>query len=77
VADTWDDGGALKQSVADHEGVYYAVFGKGSSNSEAYYGVQGTYLTPGVRIIVPDLDFRLFCVTVEGAIQETTTTQRR
>jgi hypothetical protein len=66
VGDTLDTEGAQYESVQDHEGVVYAAFG--SDDSEGRYGVKGTSLTPGVRILCPDLEFRLLGCIVKGTI---------
>lgn len=66
VADTVDTDGAQYPSVQDLEGVVYAAFG--SDATEGRYGVKGTSLTPGIRILCPDLDFRLLGCIVKGTI---------
>lgn len=78
IADTRDNSAALVQSVSDHESTYYAPFGRPTgASSEGYYGIRGTYITPGVRILIPDIDFKLLAVRVEGSVMEQTTTARR
>ena len=66
VADTVDTAGDQYPSVQDLEGVVYAAFG--SDASDGRYGVKGTSLTPGIRILCPDLDFRLLGCIVRGTI---------
>lgn len=58
--------GELYSSVHDDEGVVYAAFG--SDSSDGRYGVKGNSLTPGIRILCPDLDFRLLGCIVRGTI---------
>jgi len=65
-AQTKDTNGNLYSSVEDDEGVVYAAFG--SDASDGRYGVKGTSLTPGIRILCPDLDFRLLGCIVRGTI---------
>lgn len=66
TADTRDTAGALYSSVEDDEGLVYAAFG--SDSSEGRYGAKGNSLTPGIRILCPDLDFRLLGCLVRGTI---------
>jgi len=66
TAQTKDTNGNLYSSVEDDEGVVYAAFG--SDASDGRYGVKGTSLTPGIRILCPDLDFRLLGCIVRGTI---------
>jgi hypothetical protein len=66
TAQTKDTNGNLYSSVEDDEGVVYAAFG--SDASDGKYGVKGTTLTPGIRILCPDLDFRLLGCIVRGTI---------
>jgi hypothetical protein len=66
TADTKDTNGTLYASVEDDEGVVYAAFG--SDASDGKYGVKGNSLTPGIRILCPDLDFRLLGCIVRGTI---------
>lgn len=65
-AETIDTEGNHYASVQDHEGLVYAAFG--SDGSDGRYGVKGTSLTPGIRILCPDLDFRLLGCIVRGTI---------
>jgi hypothetical protein len=74
TAQTKDTNGNLYASVEDDEGVVYAAFG--SDASDGRYGVKGTTLTPGIRILCPDLSFRLLGCVVRGtitAVERTTT----
>lgn len=75
-AETKDTNGNLYASVEDDEGVVYAAFG--SDATDGRYGVKGNSLTPGVRILCPDLDFTLLGCIVRGSITsvERTTTIR-
>jgi hypothetical protein len=66
TAETYDTARALFPSVEADEGVVYAAFGTDSSDGR--YGAKGTTLTPGIRILCPDLDFRLMGCIVRGAI---------
>lgn len=66
TAATKDTNGNLYASVEDDEGVVYAAFG--SDASDGRYGVKGNSLTPGIRILCPDLDFRLLGCIVRGSI---------
>lgn len=66
TAQTKDTNGNLYASVEDDEGVVYAAFG--SDASDGRYGVKGTSLNPGIRILCPDLDFRLLGCIVRGSI---------
>jgi hypothetical protein len=66
TAETYDTARALYSSVEADEGVVYAAFGTDSSDGR--YGAKGTTLTPGIRILCPDLDFRLMGCIVRGAI---------
>lgn len=66
VALTKNTSGALYSSVEDDEGMVYAAFG--SDSSDGRYGVKGNSLTPGIRILCPDLDFRLLGCIVRGSI---------
>lgn len=66
TADTKDTAGNLYSSVEDDEGLVYAAFG--SDSSEGRYGAKGNSLTPGIRILCPDLDFRLLGCLVRGTI---------
>lgn len=66
TAETRDTAGALYSSVEDDEGLVYAAFG--SDSSEGRYGAKGNSLTPGIRILCPDLDFRLLGCLVRGTI---------
>ena len=66
TAPTKDTNGNLYASVEDDEGVVYAAFG--SDASDGRYGVKGTSLTPGIKILCPDLDFRLLGCIVRGSI---------
>lgn len=63
---TKDTNGNLYASVEDDEGLVYAAFG--SDASDGRYGVKGTSLNPGIRILCPDLDFRLLGCVVRGTI---------
>jgi hypothetical protein len=63
---TKDTNGNLYASVEDDEGLVYAAFG--SDASDGRYGVKGTSLNPGIRILCPDLDFRLLGCIVRGTI---------
>jgi hypothetical protein len=63
---TIDQAGNLYASIEDDEGVVYAAFG--SDASDGRYGAKGTILTPGIRIICSDLDFRLLGCIVRGTI---------
>jgi hypothetical protein len=65
-AETKDTNGNLYASVEDDEGVVYAAFG--SDASDGRYGVKGNSLTPGIRILCPDLNFRLLGCIVRGSI---------
>jgi len=64
--------GTLVQSITDGEGSVYAAFG--SETDGGKHGCDGSYLTPGVRIICPDLDFRLVSVRCIGSVRDSTTT---
>ena len=68
--------GGVYASVQDGEGVVYAGFG--SDDSDGRYGAKGTSLNPGLRILCPDLDFRLLGCIVRGTITtvERTTNHR-
>jgi hypothetical protein len=66
TAQTKDTNGNLYASVEDDEGLVYAAFG--SDASDGRYGVKGTSLNPGIRILCPDLDFRLLGCVVRGTI---------
>jgi hypothetical protein len=66
VAETLDTEGNHYPSVQDHEGVVYAAFG--SDASDGKYGVKGTSLSPGLRILCSDLEFRLLGCIVRGTI---------
>ena len=63
---TKDTNGNLYASVEDDEGLVYAAFGSDASNGK--YGAKGTALTPGIRILCPDLEFRLLGCIVRGTI---------
>lgn len=63
---TKDTSGNLYSSVENDEGMVYAAFGVDSSDGR--YGAKGTTLTPGIRILCPDLDFRLLGCIVRGSI---------
>lgn len=73
TAQTKDTNGNLYASVEDNEGVVYAAFG--SDASDGRYGVKGTSLNPGIRILCPDLDFRLLGCVVRGTITVVERTQ--
>jgi hypothetical protein len=68
--------GGVYPSVQDGEGVVYAAFG--SDSSDGRYGIKGTSINPGIRILCPDLDFRLLGCIVRGTITtvERTTNHR-
>lgn len=63
---TKDTNGNLYASVEDDEGLVYAAFGSDASNGK--YGAKGTALTPAIRILCPDLEFRLLGCIVRGTI---------
>lgn len=63
---TKETNGTLYSSVEDDEGLVYAAFG--SDSSDGRYGVKGTTLSPGIKILCPDLDFRLLGCIVRGSI---------
>jgi hypothetical protein len=66
VSQTWDPSGGLYESVNDGAGLVYAAFG--SDTSDGKYGAKGNSLTPGIKILCPDLDFRLLGCIVRGTI---------
>jgi hypothetical protein len=66
VALTKDTNGDLYASVEDDEGLVYAAFG--SDASDGRYGAKGTSLSPGIRILCADLDYRLLGCIVRGSI---------
>ena len=62
-----DNDKSLALSVKDGQSDHWAAFGS-SSLSEGNYGIQGAILIPGLETYVPDLDFRLMSVLVNGKI---------
>lgn len=62
-----DNDKSLATSVKDGQSDLWAAFGS-SSLTEGNYGVQGAILSPGLETYVPDLDFRLMSVLVNGKI---------
>lgn len=66
TARTLNGDGQPYKSVQDGEGMVYAAFG--SDSSDGRYGAKGTSLNPGIRILCPDLDFRLLGCLVRGTI---------
>lgn len=66
TAQTLTTDGELFGSIDDGEGMVYAPFG--SDSSDGKYGAKGVTLTPGVRVLCPDLDFRLLGCIVRGTI---------
>jgi hypothetical protein len=66
TARTLNGDGQPYKSVQDGEGMVYAAFG--SDSSDGRYGAKGTSLNPGIRILCPDLDFRLLGCIVRGTI---------
>ncbi len=75
-ARTYNSDGEVYASVQDGEGLVYAAFG--ADGSDGRYGAKGTSLNPGIRILCPDLDFRLLGCIVRGTITtvERTTNHR-
>lgn len=68
---TRDLDGNLVTSLVDHEATYYAGFGTPVSPSSGRHGVDGSVLVPGIRILCPDVDYRLVGVVVDGSIRAT------
>jgi hypothetical protein len=57
------------QSIRDREGFLGAALG--SADREARYGVMGGVLTPGIIIMVPNVDYYLLGVRVNGQVLST------
>lgn len=68
-ADNWvlDQDGTKVQSIKDGESDRWVSFGS-NSDLTGNYGVIGGTLSPGVEVIIPDVDFRLMSVLVNGKI---------
>ena len=62
-----DQEGTKVQSVKDGESDRWVSFGT-DSDLAGNYGVIGGTLSPGVEVVVPDVDFRLMSVLVNGKI---------
>ena len=58
------------QSVEDGPSKYVAAFGSESRSSQAMGGAQGTSLYPGIRIFIPQLDFRLMAAKTTGQLRD-------
>lgn len=76
VSETLDREGETVVSIADGEGTTYAAFANPNSQLQGKSGVNGSVLSPGVRIICPDVDYRLIGVRVTGDVLATYRTQR-
>ena len=76
TAATLDRAGNEVISITDGEGTYYAAFTGTSTTLQGKYGVNGSALSAGVRIICPDVDFRMIGVRITGDVLATSRTQR-
>lgn len=76
VSEPKDTSGNPVNSVANLEGREWAAFGASPSDTllAGSYGVDGTSLSPAVRIFCPNLDYRLVGVALEGRVRPTSRT---
>ena len=73
VAHTYDGSGNLVQSIYERESLFNAAYTTASNDVEGKHGVSGTLLSPGIRVITPDLVYSLAGIRVVGASRETVT----
>lgn len=68
-----NDDGAPAGNIVDGEGLIWTAFGDDAEDGK--YGVTANSLSPGLRIVCPDLDFRLLGMQAKGKILGTERTQ--
>lgn len=62
-----DTDGALAESITESRRAGHAAFGVVSADGmQGRYGVQGTNICPAIQTFVPDVDYRMMVVVVEG-----------
>lgn len=71
-----DNDGTISNGIVSFEAQRYAAFGAATSPITGRFGLDGTSLTPGLRIICPDLDFRLIGVMVTGSLRDSYRSER-
>jgi hypothetical protein len=72
VAFTVDERGNLVRSVVPDDPRRSAAFGDGNGGSgRAQTGIYGTTISPGIRVVCPNLDFLLTSVMVNGRMAAT------
>lgn len=59
----------LYGSLVEYEALMYGAFDSRSTDYDGRFGVDGTILSPGVRMFFPDIDYRVISVLVTGELR--------